>query len=103
MTDQRDLFAREKHPLPESVTADLMQAVEYFRAHDLPFTAEMLRDRCSDASRAILMKQEHVNGLGGFVQGLSRGRTPKIKPDGFVEAQRDAARGRPIRRWRHAA
>lgn len=96
------LFAKEKHPLPQSVTDDLTRAVEYFRAHDLPFTAEMLRERCSDSSRQILLQEEHVNGLGGFVQGLSRGRSPRIRAEGFVEAQRDAARGRPIRRWRAA-
>lgn len=101
--EQRDLFTPEKHPLPQSVTDDLMRAVEYFRSHDLPFTAEMLRDRCSDSSRQILLQPDHVNGLGGFVQGLARGRTPKIKPDGFITASRDAARGRPIRRWRSAA
>lgn len=38
---------------------------------------------------------------GGFVKQLAKKRA--ITPDGFVEAQRDAARGRPIRRRRTAA
>ena len=99
---QRDLFTVEKHPLPVSVTEDLTRAVEYFRSHDLPFTAEMLRERCSDATRQILLHEDHVNGLGGFVQGLARGRTPRIKAHGFAESQRSAARGRPLRIWRAA-
>lgn len=105
MTHDLPLFAAasaEKHPLPESVLEDLYRALDYFRQLGLPFTAELLRDRCSDASRQVLLQPNYVNALGGFVQGMARGRTPRIKADGFVEAQRQSARGRPIRRWRAA-
>lgn len=94
---QADLFATPMHHLPSPALEDLRQAVGYFAAHGIPFTVESLRDRLSDSTRQILRLPEHRNALGGFMMQLAKRHA--VRPDGFVEAQRDAARGRPIRRW----
>lgn len=94
--------ALEKHPLPEAVSDDLRRALAYFTEHRLPFSAESIRERLSPTSRAVLEQPEHVNALGGWFQGLARGRSPKIRAKGWVDSQRRDARGRPLRMWEAA-
>lgn len=98
------LFAAAEHrPLPPSVLADLGRALDYFRAHALPFSAESIRDRLSPSSRMVLEDRAYEKALGGWFQGLSRGRTPQIRAKGWVDSARDSARGRPLRLWECAA
>lgn len=93
----------DTHSLPESVLADLERAVAYFAQHDLPFTAEMIRERLSDASREVLNSPLYVNGLGGWVQSQTRGKSPRLVwTKQFAEAQRRSARGHPLKIWRAA-
>lgn len=89
---------------PAIVLSAIHAALGYFEAHDLPFTAESVRDRLSFAVREVLDARNedgepiYPNVMGGVLQTLQRQR--RIASEGFAVAQRDAARGRPIRRWR---
>lgn len=92
---------------PAAVLAGIHDALDYFRAHRLPFTAETVRDRLSFAVREILDKRNedgepiYPNVMGGVVQRLALAH--RIVFDGWTIAQRDSARGRPLRRWRFVA
>lgn len=92
---------------PAPVLEAIHAALDYFRDHDLPFTAESVRDRLSFAVREILDARNEAgaprypNVMGGVIASLQRGR--RITRHGFTEAQRDVARGRPLRIWRWVA
>lgn len=92
---------------PEAVLTAIHAALAYFREHDLPFTAEMIRGRLPFAVREVLDARNEAgdplypNVMGGVIAGLQRGR--RVSRHGFTEAQRDAARGRPLRVWRFVA
>lgn len=92
----------ETRPLPASVSDDLRRALAYFTEHRLPFSAESIRDRLTPGSRAVLEQPDYHKALGGWFQSLARGRCPKIRAKGWVEAQRGDARGRGIRMWEAA-
>lgn len=64
-------------------------------------TAETIRGSLSFTIREQLAIPTRKNLLGAWFRLLlKRGR---VAHDGFTEAQRDAARHRPIRRWRKVA
>lgn len=101
--NQPSLFDTVPHHLPAPAIADLERAVAYFAAHDLPFTAEMIRERLSQDSRAVLESPLYTNAFGGWMQSNSRGRAPRLVwTKQFAAAQRGSARGRPIKIWRAA-
>ena len=100
---QTELVFRERRKPVESHIPDVAkQALE--RAWEgIPvghtLTAESLRDRLSSPVLEVL--RVTPNAIGGWLQ--QKARAHLIVHEGFCEAQRDAARGRPIRRWRKIA
>lgn len=64
-------------------------------------TAESLRDKLSWPAREQLQIPTRKNLLGQYFMRLAR--SGRVTPDGWQEAERDAARHRALRRWKRIA
>ena len=96
------LFREPRDTVPAHVPVAAIEALD--RAFDAvpiggPLTAETLRDALSYEVREIL--RVSPNAVGGYIQ--QKVRAKQITHDGWTECQRDAARGRALRRWRRVA
>ena len=100
--DELRLFRWPRVKAPGHVPAVALRALESaFQAVPIggTLTAESLRDKLDFQVREIL--RAFPNSIGGYVQ--QKVRAKQVAHDGWTEAQRDAARGRALRRWRRVA